>query len=251
MQVSPWDDLTISDGQGTQISPNAFGDGVFISENGSATLADDTITNNTACAGYPVEGGGIFNSGVATLTHDTISNNTACAGGGGLYTVIGSTTTLNDDTISGNEGATVGGGVFNSGTTTLDDDTISGNVEGYTGSANAGGGIYNDTNSVVNLNADTIANNTAVYGGGIATATGSETYLSGTLIGDNTQSDGVCDVGGMWTDDGYNMSPDGSCELSQHDKPSEHDSLPRPSPGQWGARFAATDVYPGAPGGHS
>jgi len=214
------ENLTISDGEGTVFGDEASGDGVFISENASADLVDDTITNNTDCRVGNVEGAGVYNSGTATLSDDTVSNNTACGlPGGGIFTASGSSTALTNDTISGNVGGGTGGGLFNSGWTTLNDDTVAGNTAAYVelGSANAGGGIYNDEGTV-ELNADTIAGNTAVYGGGVATSSDATTDLAGSIVGTNSQTPGSgnCDIvsDSTWSDDGYNLAADGSCGLS-------------------------------------
>jgi hypothetical protein len=59
-------------------------------------------------------GGGIWNNGTLTVTNSTVSENTADSGGGIL---TGGTLTVTNSTVSGNTAADVGGGIFNSGGT--------------------------------------------------------------------------------------------------------------------------------------
>ncbi len=213
--------LTIADGEGVIISdpsPLAYGDGVFISQGAVATLTHDTVTENTDSRDGNDEGGGVYNAGTATLTDDTISNNTSTnEGGGGILTASGTNTTLTDDTIAGNIGLSAGGGLFNAGNTVLTDDTITGNTAAYTElGVDAGGGVYNDAGTI-HVDADTIANNSAAGpGDSIATDGGSTTDVAGTIFGQPTTGDSLCDIvsGSPWNDDGYNISQDTTCGLS-------------------------------------
>lgn len=209
--------LTISGGEGTVFSGVAYGDGVFISLGATATLDGDTVSNNTANRTGNTTGGGIYNAGTAVLSNDTISGNDSTnVGGGGIFTASGATTTLTDSTVSGNIGIDSGGGIYNAGLFTLTDDTITGNTAAFSElGTNAGGGIYNDAGTV-HLDADTVANNTGVFGNQVATNTSTVTDLAGTIIAEPTGGGNLCDVvsGSTWNDDGYNLSQDSSCALS-------------------------------------
>ncbi|MGH7885920.1 MAG: IPTL-CTERM sorting domain-containing protein [Thermodesulfobacteriota bacterium] len=115
---------------------------IAINGSGDLTLNETTISGGLANAGgfYGSAGGGIFNFGTATMTNNTISENTADAGGG-IYNGGGTATFINS-TISGNTVDNSGGGIFNRGAVEIINSTISGNDSG-----NYGGGIYNDDTS--------------------------------------------------------------------------------------------------------
>ena len=114
-------------------------EGTTFSDSGTSFLV--TLNNVTVTGGDGITGG-ISNVGTATIVDSTISENTASGGfGGGIY--AGGNTTIVDSTISGNTAAS-GGGIYNGangpdvfGNTTIVDSTISGNT------AASGGGIYN------------------------------------------------------------------------------------------------------------
>ncbi len=162
--------LTVTDGMATE--------GGGISNEGQLTLADCTITGNTAANSG---GGGIVDGPLATMTisDSTIDNNISLLAGGGGISNAG-TMTIVRSTISANAcrgGGTNGGGISNAGTMTMVNDTISGNraLYGY------GGGITNT--SVLKMADDTVSDNTAgILGGGIANSAS----VGGTLLLDNT-----------------------------------------------------------------
>jgi hypothetical protein len=99
--------------------------GAGVSNSGVLTIANGTISGNTAFFGT---GGGISNSGVLTITNATISGNKAFFRGGGVDNV--GRLTVNNSTISGNgvSGCEVfGGGINNTGTLTITNSTINAN----------------------------------------------------------------------------------------------------------------------------
>lgn len=87
------EDLTIT---GEKIDQQGAG----ISNAGTLTLLNDTITGSNAGGGT---GGGIYNSGTLTATDCTIYNNTAGNGNGGGIASSGTLILIND-TITGNSG---------------------------------------------------------------------------------------------------------------------------------------------------
>jgi hypothetical protein len=123
------------------------------------TLENVTVTGGSTSSYLSFgSGGGIYNGGNMTVADSTISGNTANYEGGGIYN-NGGNMTVADSTISGNTAGSNGGGISNAGNMTVADSTISENI------ANAGGGISNAGNMTV---ADsTISGNTAAAGGGI------------------------------------------------------------------------------------
>jgi cysteine-rich repeat protein len=127
--------LTVADGAASQ--------GGGIANYGTATLANCTLSGNSANEG----GGGIYNLGNATLTNCTLSGNSAgYYGGGAIFNAVtgpdggppsnSGTATLTNCTLSGNS-AGQGGGIANLGNATLTNCTLSGNSATY-----RGGGIY-------------------------------------------------------------------------------------------------------------
>ena len=153
---------------------NAKAGGGIYEEGGTLTVADSTVTGNTASYG----GGGIYiEYGTLTLTNSTVSDNA----GGGICNEEGALT-LTNSTISGNS-ASLGGGI--EGEAVITNSTISGNT-----ASDWGGGIFafgglSITNSVV-------TGNEAYYGGGIFG--GSFTLVTSTVSGNRAAVNG----GGIW-----------------------------------------------------
>jgi hypothetical protein len=173
--------LTISGGNTSRVFD-------VTSQTASVIIAGLTIANgnaspaNIGAAGN--QGGDLFNSGNLTLTNDVIENGLA----------------------DGNQGAFQGrgGGIFNAGAATgsgavltLNNTVVKNNVaQGLNNTPQgigAGGGIYNDTNAILNINAGSqIINNQAL--GGVGTAASSP---GGDAEGGGLYSDGpVVMVGG-------------------------------------------------------
>jgi hypothetical protein len=165
--------LTISNGHN-------FGGYGGISNGGTLTLTDCTVSGNGA-----FDGGGILNGGTLTLTDCTVSGNSAYLGGG--INNFG-TATLTDCTVSGNFGiiglmVPAGGGIFNGGTLTLTDCTVSAN------SSYGGGGIFNG--GTATLTDCTVSGNTnggGIFNGGTAT-------LTDCTVSGNTNSGGIFNGG--------------------------------------------------------
>ena len=150
--------LTIANGH----VPGNFGGGIY-NNNSELTLANVTISGNTADFGA-----GLYTGRAATITNSTISNNTVSGnlagdGGGGIYNQ-GGTLSLTNSTISSNtahigNGGAQGGAIRNNlGTVTIASSTIVENV------ADQGGGIYHNNTGVVTLQNSIIAQNTSANG---------------------------------------------------------------------------------------
>jgi len=122
---------------------------------GGMTFAGTTSLDGLSISGGSAAlGGGVFNNGgTVTLADDTISGNTASNDGGGVYNAAGITTTLTNDTISGNTATNNGGGLFNNGgSVNAVNVTFSADSAGVTGGGvyNAAGGSTFLTNSILN-----------------------------------------------------------------------------------------------------
>jgi hypothetical protein len=170
-------------------------------------LSNLTIRNGS----MHISGGGISNSGTLTINNCTITGNLAFGGnpptfGGGIAN--GGRVTINNSAITGNIaqgifGAGAGGGIANRGTATVNNSTLSGNS-----AVGAGGGIVNSGSGNLKINNSTISGNKAPGGGGIANA-GAAT-LQNSIVANNSGGNCFHSV----TSKGYNLSSDGSCNFN-------------------------------------
>ena len=158
---------------------NGDGTGGAIYNGGQLTLANMTLTANTADYG-----GGLYNTGTLVATLNTIIANQANYGGGGIDNETSGTMRAMYNTIAGNTAGYIAGGIFNGGTLTSMGNTISGNT-----STTFGGGFYNE-GAMISTN-ETIANNTAGAGlGGGGFNGGILTLVHDTLSGNSSSYGG-------------------------------------------------------------
>ena len=125
--------LTVNDSTvtgNTASDPEGGAGGGIWNENGSVTLNDSTVSENTVTGDGSV-GGGIFSErGSVTLNDSTVTGNTVTGDGsvgGGIAQVVDSLT-LNGSTVTGNTASGDGGGIWNQGTATLNNSTVTGNT---------------------------------------------------------------------------------------------------------------------------
>jgi uncharacterized repeat protein (TIGR01451 family) len=185
--------LTITGGNGS----SAGG----ILNNGTVTLTDSSLTDNTATPGTSPNsgGGGIFNQGGSVaLTNSTVSGNSASVGSvrngvGGILS-FGGSVTLTNSTVSGNSAtsavssSTAVGGIAIGGFGTPANLTLTGStVSGNSGSAlsDAFGGILDSAPGAhVTATNSTVSGNSASAPGGpgaFSTAVGGISNSGGTL----------------------------------------------------------------------
>jgi protocatechuate 3,4-dioxygenase beta subunit len=177
------DGFTIRDGYANG-SPNRGG-GIY-NNNGSPTIANCIISNNSAGGG----GGGMYNSNsTSTLTNCKFINNSSYVAGGiynenssnislnrcvfelndgggkggGMFNKTGSNPVMDACTFADNSATSGGGGMYNLGTwPEIKNCTFRGNTPGP---GNRGGAIYNENASPTIVNC-TFSGNTAPHGGG-------------------------------------------------------------------------------------
>src|SRR5882762_1765935 len=101
--------LTITGGN----VPGNGGGGGGIFNNGTLTVTNSTISNNSSGVNSFGNGGGIYKIGTLTVTNSTISNNSSDSGGG-IYNSFGLTLNVANSTVESNA-AHNGGGIYNSG----------------------------------------------------------------------------------------------------------------------------------------
>jgi CSLREA domain-containing protein len=200
--------MTISNGNAVgDPGVSDFGGGILNQDDGTLTVTDSTISDNTADG----DGGGIDNDGEGnlTVTGSTISGNTAGRDGGGIQTdTTPGTVTVSDSTISGNTADGDGGGIANNddGTLTITDSTISGNTAGSGSFGGEGGGIFSNHDSFLTVTGSTISGNTASsspFGGGAGggiyyTASGdvSLTVTDSTISGNTAEASSAAGASG-------------------------------------------------------
>ena len=176
--ISSFGTATVSD---STITDNAaeFGGGIYSNTRGRSyailTVSDSTITDNSA----DNSGGGIANDGTATVSDSTISQNSSL-GGGGIWNTA--TLTVTNSTIADNAAGS-GGGIANHGGATVSDSTITDNA-----ADDSGGGIYSN-GFILTVTNSTIADNAAGSGGGIYTE-GQLTAVNDTIAYNTVPSGG-------------------------------------------------------------
>lgn len=149
------------------------------------TVNDLTIANGNASG---ADGGGIENSGTLTIANSTLSGNSAPVGGnvgygGGINSEDAGTLTVNNSTFSDNSAGNSGGAIAAGGKVTISNSTFSGN----TASSDFGGAI--EAGSTVTIANTVFSNNLAGYGGG-AVDCGSATISDSTFSGNAAGTDG-------------------------------------------------------------
>ena len=164
--------LTLSGGD------SAMHGGAIASYSGNLSLADCTITGNSAIG----KGGGVFGQDL-TVINSTISGNTARSNGGGLH---GVNVTVTDSTIGDNYATVDGGGIYGTNVT-MTNSTVDGNT-----AEDEGGGLWS---ADVTVTGSTISDNFASRdGGGIF---GASISVTGSTISGNRATSGG---GGIYAD---------------------------------------------------
>jgi uncharacterized repeat protein (TIGR02543 family) len=209
--------LTLENGHDTDV-----GGGVFNAGGATATLTDDTLSNDTTGLGVNDGGGGVYNFGTITVTGSTFSGGSAYVGAGmwndGTATLSGNTfsggfaaagggfsnrgtLTSTGNTFTGDTVLYGGGGIHNSGTATSTNDTLVG--EKSTDPSSTGAGIYNAAGSTLTVVNDTLSGDTADQVGGAGV------YNEGTATMSNSILDGTSCVG--FLDGGHNVQSGNFC----------------------------------------
>lgn len=155
----------------------------------TATISGLTIQHGRAAGG---DGGGIHNEGTLTVANSTIRENTAFTLGGGIYNTNNGTLTVTNSTVSGNTTELGGGGIYSqSGFLTVTDSTVSGNTAEF-----GGGGIYINIHGSGTITGSTISGNTAERGSGGIVAVGSSVSITHSTIVGNTSHESSGALGG-------------------------------------------------------
>ncbi len=179
--------FTITRGSVAGMWPMGSGGGVSCYTNSSPTLANCTITGNTAGA----HGGGVWcaHNSAPKLINCTITANTAHYGGG-VNCLYGSSPTLRSCTITGNmaTGAyAYGGGVLccYASSPTLTNCVITANSSTGTGEPGGGGIHCCDRSSPALVNCTITGNTAGAHGGGVVSAGTCSPTLTNCILWNN------------------------------------------------------------------
>lgn len=189
-------DLTIENGNVTQVRFGGGPQGGGINNQGTLTLVDVVVTRNRSA----LVGGGIFNAQQLTIEGGSLEFNDAVgtggpvvASGGAIYASTGSATTIVDATIAGSTADHSGGGIYLvSGSLTVIGSTLSGN----TATVNTGGAIEAFGTTTLVVANSTLTGNRALQGGAIHQTSGGQATLASTTIAGNTAGNGLTGAGG-------------------------------------------------------
>lgn len=159
--------LTLADSVVTGSVAGFCGGGIYVGNQGTLSLRNSTVSNNTTLTGY---GGGISASGAVDIDRSTFSGNSVsaascqnsnCSGGG--INAMGAYLKVSNSTFSGNHtGSTqlaTGGGAIAAISFSITDITISNSTFSGNSSANDGGAVY--TRSPFLIRNSTFFGNTA------------------------------------------------------------------------------------------
>ncbi len=181
----------------------------FVFNEGTLTITNSIISNNTTGTGTFAMGGGIYNGSTLTVKNSLLSNNVASGderGVGGGIDNAGKLTVVNsrflNNTAHGGSGAGLGGGIYNyqTGTAVIETSTFSEN-KAISNKGSKGGGIdnYNKltvVNSTFSKNRTLGSNGSTGTGGGIDNDSGGTTIMRFSTLFENTSQTG----GGIWND---------------------------------------------------
>ncbi|BBD65798.1 hypothetical protein NIES4072_05230 [Nostoc commune NIES-4072] len=178
----------------TTITGNTAEYGGAIFNQGTLSVSNSTITGNSATN----NGGGIFSSGILSVDKSTISDNTAYREGGGIYNYVFKENgnrnigivTVSNSTIRANTAEYGGGGIFGYefGTITVSKSLISDNSVSFRSNYYGGGGIF--SSGILSVDRSSIIGNTAEYGGGIYGNYEGAITVSNSLISNNNAGKG-------------------------------------------------------------
>ena len=151
--------------------------GAAIENQGTLTITQSTLTNNTAT----LFGGAIINNGILNITDSKLTNNTA-RDGGAIFN--NKTLSITQSTLTNNKADNDdGGAIYNRETLTITDSTLNNNQAKIYGGAIESYGTVKIINSKLN-------NNDALSGGAISSITGILTITQSTLNNNTVTHDG-------------------------------------------------------------
>jgi hypothetical protein len=191
-------DLTIADGS----APN--GGGVYVNFDANLVMSDCIVTGNYVSAQFGGYGGGIYNVGTLFLNECTIDDNNGAGNGIGVGVYSNGTMSATNCTFDNNTGATYGGGLYLASTATVTNCTVSDN-EALGGALAAGGGLFVDAGSYVNLINTIVAGNSANVSPDVKTFSNTSPTADHCFIGNGDGSNLVNGVNGNQVGSGFHL----------------------------------------------
>jgi fibronectin-binding autotransporter adhesin len=180
-----FDQGTLAISGATSIIDNTASKGGGIANNGTLSIANSSLSSNSAKAvGSSGSGGGIYNSsGSISITGGKVTGNTATGSGGGIFINQGTLTITANTDINKNTAAS-GGALYNLfGTVAFTNVSLTGNK-----ATDDGGAIENLGSLTVTI--ASFLDNTAGVGGGSIFNAGTGTIVDVTLSGDTAGGEG-------------------------------------------------------------
>jgi len=198
------------------ISNTAQGDGGAIYGYlfaGTISVTNSLLANNTAVSYY---GGAIYSSNGLYMNNTTVRDNSAPTIGGGLVVDGGATAVIENSLVTGNQAA-IGAGISTlDGVITLTNVTVSNNT-----ASNNYSGVYSSgsTTSLFTQNSTIVNNQRTNTGGtgynGLIAASGAAVTMVNTIIANNDGRNCLTGSGATLNSQGYNLSSDFTCNLTQ------------------------------------
>lgn len=175
-------------------------------QNSVSNLSNVTISRNKGGSG----GGLLAYKGSLTLNHVAVNNNndpgSGGSDGGGIY-LYQTPTTLADSTVNNNYAERSGAGIYSyRSTLTMDQVTVSGNVNSGEATAPAegdGGGIVNDSGTLIASNSTIDHNTSTGTAGGLYNANDSTLLLTNVTISGNRAA---VDGGGLYNETNFSVA---------------------------------------------
>ncbi len=171
------------------LSGDSASQGGAIYNSGTATIESTTLTLNTSSSG-----GAVQNAGSLTVNLSTLSHNSSTGAGGAIGNAPAGVLAVQSSTFANNSagaGAAQGGAISSLGVLTIADSTFTANSAGVSG----GAVYYSFAASPLQIVDSTFSTNTAPSGGAVYTATATTLY-GATFTKNAATSGGAVDVAG-------------------------------------------------------
>lgn len=206
-------DSCIIDANTAQGAASNKGGGGIFNVSGVVSVVNESVVSNNLATGISGSGGGLMSkAGTINILNSTFSANSANRAGGAIEIIDGTMiiekSALTDNDVDGGAGTPApgsGGAIHVTGNTTLvslDSVNVTGNA-----AALAGGGLWNQSGSMMNLNFVWVDNNTAGMNGGGIYNTGGTMSISRSAVTNNEAGTGT---GGGISNNSGEMSVDHS-----------------------------------------
>ncbi|WP_329451347.1 hypothetical protein OG894_20905 [Streptomyces sp. NBC_01724] len=180
---------------------NTTGEGGGLESDGTVTTDGVVFSRNFAGGGGAIG----HESGDSVYRNTTLKNNTSSFVGGGIDMTAGTAQFINSKILNNTTAGVAGGGISNAASMTLVKTEVSGNVVG--GANGQGGGIYEDSGTLVLRDSKVVRN--SANGSGNSQAGGIYNTVGGAVTLDDSEVDNNASTtapGGVWTDTQFTVN---------------------------------------------